>query len=218
MEWAFKGPHTLQERLGGRLDCAAIAAMSPDDAHGGVRGQAGAAPLPRARWRRARTRCATTLVDEYGGDAASASGRTPSRATSCSRGCARCPGFGEEKSKIFLALLGKRLGVAPDGLGAGRRCRSPTRRSARSPTSTRPRRSPRCARGRRPRRRREVQGTEHPSVDPGPGAEVGYAGVQAAPVLAGLPRLLRTLRGPRPRRRGRPPPPPDDGGRPTRDP
>src|SRR5690554_3308637 len=31
MEWAFKGPLTLKERLGGTLDAAAIAAMAPDD-------------------------------------------------------------------------------------------------------------------------------------------------------------------------------------------
>ncbi|HUV10287.1 MAG TPA: Fe-S cluster assembly protein HesB, partial [Acidimicrobiia bacterium] len=30
MEWAFKGPHTLKERLG-RLDAASIAAMAPDE-------------------------------------------------------------------------------------------------------------------------------------------------------------------------------------------
>ena len=31
MEWAFKGPHTLKERLGGELDAGAIAAMVVDD-------------------------------------------------------------------------------------------------------------------------------------------------------------------------------------------
>ena len=30
MEWAFKGPLNLKERLGGELDAAAIAAMGPD--------------------------------------------------------------------------------------------------------------------------------------------------------------------------------------------
>ena len=31
MEWAFKGPMTLRERLGGRLDPAEIAAMDSED-------------------------------------------------------------------------------------------------------------------------------------------------------------------------------------------
>ncbi len=31
MEWAFKGPLTLQERLSGRLDAAEIAAMDTED-------------------------------------------------------------------------------------------------------------------------------------------------------------------------------------------
>ena len=31
MEWAFRGPATLKERLGGSLDAAQIAAMSEDD-------------------------------------------------------------------------------------------------------------------------------------------------------------------------------------------
>ena len=31
MEWAFKGPATLKERLGGQLDATAIAAMDRDD-------------------------------------------------------------------------------------------------------------------------------------------------------------------------------------------
>ena len=30
MEWAFRGPSTLQERLGGSLDAETIAAMGPD--------------------------------------------------------------------------------------------------------------------------------------------------------------------------------------------
>ena len=30
------------------------------------------------------------------------------------------PGYGDEKAKIFLAVLGKRFGLAPAGLGEGR--------------------------------------------------------------------------------------------------
>ena len=31
------------------------------------------------------------------------------------RACGRLPGFGDEKSRIFVALLGKRMGVQPEG-------------------------------------------------------------------------------------------------------
>ena len=60
------------------------------------------------------------------------------------------PGFGEQKAKIFAALLGKQLGVRPDGW---RRPPPPTaRRAARSrwPTSPTPRAWPRSGRPRRP--------------------------------------------------------------------
>ena len=34
------------------------------------------------------------------------------------------PGFGDQKARIFLALLGKQRGVQPDGLAGGRRART----------------------------------------------------------------------------------------------
>jgi uncharacterized HhH-GPD family protein len=54
------------------------------------------------------------LVDEYGGDAAAVwrDARTGAELFDRLRAL---PGFGDEKAKIFLALLAKRLGVRPDG-------------------------------------------------------------------------------------------------------
>ena len=112
MEWAFKGPHTLKERLGG-LDCAAIAAMSPDDLKDVFAAKPALHRFPGSMATRTHALC-TAIVDEYGGDPA----RIWSDATSGDELLARLqalPGFGEEKSKIFLALLGKRLGIAPAG-------------------------------------------------------------------------------------------------------
>ena len=43
------------------------------------------------------------------------SGRAPRRVTSCCQRVKELPGFGEQKAKIFVALLGKQLGVRPDG-------------------------------------------------------------------------------------------------------
>ena len=68
----------------------------------GVDGQAHARPLPLPR--RALRR-----ADRGDLDGARA------RATSCSRACIALPGFGKDKSRIFVGLLGKRLGVRPPG-------------------------------------------------------------------------------------------------------
>jgi uncharacterized HhH-GPD family protein len=113
MEWAFKGPHTLQERLGGRLDCAAIAAMSPDELKGVFAAKPALHRFPGSMATRTHALC-SAIVDDYGGDAA----RIWKDAASGDELLARLkalPGFGDEKAKIFLALLGKRLGVAPEG-------------------------------------------------------------------------------------------------------
>jgi uncharacterized HhH-GPD family protein len=112
MEWAFKGPHTLQERLGS-LDCAAIAAMSPDALRDVFAAKPALHRFPGSMATRTHALC-QALVDDYDGDAA----KVWTGAASGDELLARLralPGFGEEKSKIFLALLGKRLGVAPPG-------------------------------------------------------------------------------------------------------
>ncbi len=113
MEWAFKGPHTLQERLGGHLDCAAIAAMSPDELQAVFSAKPALHRFPGSMAKRTHALC-NAIVDDYGGDPE----RIWTEATSGADALARLkalPGFGDEKAKIFLALLGKRLGVAPDG-------------------------------------------------------------------------------------------------------
>jgi len=112
MEWAFKGPYTLKERLG-RLDAASIAAMPPDELKAAFSTKPALHRFPGSMATRAHALC-QTLVDEYDGDAA----QVWTTATSGDELLARLralPGFGEEKSKIFLALLGKRLGAAPPG-------------------------------------------------------------------------------------------------------
>ena len=112
MEWAFKGPHTLKERLGG-LDAATIAAMPPEELKAAFSTKPALHRFPGSMATRAQALC-QALVDEYDGDAA----RVWTTATSGDELLARLqalPGFGAEKSKIFLALLGKRLGVAPAG-------------------------------------------------------------------------------------------------------
>ncbi len=116
MEWAFKGPHTLQERIG-RLDAGAIAAMDPDDVEAVFREKPALHRYPASMAKRTHALC-QVLVDEYGGDAENIWKGARSGEVTGAELLVRLralPGFGEEKSKIFLALLAKRLGVRPSG-------------------------------------------------------------------------------------------------------
>lgn len=112
MEWAFKGPSTLRSRLG-TLDAKNIAAMSSDEVEAVFRQKPALHRYPAAMGKRTHA-LAVHLVDEYDGDAAAIwrGVRDPKVLFDRLRAL---PGFGVEKAKIFLAILGKRLGVAPAG-------------------------------------------------------------------------------------------------------
>jgi uncharacterized HhH-GPD family protein len=112
MEWAFKGPSTLRDRLGG-LDAAAIAALGPDELEAVFRAKPALHRYPGSMAKRTHALC-QVIVDEYGGDAAAVWRDVPSGAELLARVRA-LPGYGDEKSKIFVALLAKRLGVRPPG-------------------------------------------------------------------------------------------------------
>jgi uncharacterized HhH-GPD family protein len=113
LERAFRAPFDLQERLGGSLDAAALASMDPD-ALAAVFGERPALHrFPRSMAGRVQEVC-SVVVDTYGGDAAAIW-------TSASDGkelldhVMSLPGFGEQKARIFVALLGKQLGIRPPG-------------------------------------------------------------------------------------------------------
>lgn len=113
MEWAFKGPSTLKARLGGRLDATAIAAM-PEDAFVAVCAEKPAIHrFPGSMGKRTHQLCGF-LVDEYGGDAAAIWTGVKTGDELLARVQA-LPGFGAEKSKIFVAMLAKRFGITPRG-------------------------------------------------------------------------------------------------------
>jgi uncharacterized HhH-GPD family protein len=113
MEWAFKGPSTLKERLGGRLDPAQVAAMDPDEVEAVFREKPALHRYPASMGKRTHS-LAQFLVDEYHGDAAAVWTGAESGADLRKR-LRALPGYGDEKSKIFIAILAKRLGTAPDG-------------------------------------------------------------------------------------------------------
>ncbi len=113
MEWAFKGPMTLRERLGGRLDPAEIAAMDSEAFVAICAEKPAIHRFPASMGRRIHEVC-EALVADYDGDAAKLWSDGPD-AVELHRRLRALPGYGEEKTKIFMAILAKRLGVAPAG-------------------------------------------------------------------------------------------------------
>ena len=113
MEWAFAGPLTLRERMGGQLDAARIAATDPDEFAAIFKGPPALHRFPGSMGKRTQALC-QCLVDDYGGDAADVwSGVEDGH--ELVRRVRALPGFGGEKSKIFSAMLAKRFGVRPPG-------------------------------------------------------------------------------------------------------
>jgi uncharacterized HhH-GPD family protein len=112
MEWAFRGPSTLRDRLG-RLDASAIAAMAPEELEAVFKEKPALHRYPGSMAGRTQE-LARFLVDRYGGRAEALWADAPDGGTLLGR-LGELPGFGAQKSKIFLALLGKQLGVTPSG-------------------------------------------------------------------------------------------------------
>ena len=119
LEWAFRGPATLKDRLGGRLDAVEIAAMPEADLEAVFRTRPAMHRYPGAMAKRTHTLCAF-LVEHYAGDAAKV-WKGVRRGDDLLARVRALPGFGEDKSRIFVALLAKRFGVRPEGweLAAG---------------------------------------------------------------------------------------------------
>jgi uncharacterized HhH-GPD family protein len=112
MEWAFTGPATLEQRLG-HLDPAKIAAMDVDEFVEVCRQKPAIHRFPASMGKRIHA-VACALVDDYGGDAANIWADVSSGAELYQR-LRALPGYGDEKSKIFVAILAKTQGVAPEG-------------------------------------------------------------------------------------------------------
>ena len=112
MEWAFRGPATLLERLGS-LDAVAIAEMEPDLLDIECRTKPAVHRFPGSMAKRIQALC-QHIVDNYDGDASLLWGSATSGADLKQR-LVSLPGYGDEKAMIFTAILAKRMGVAPDG-------------------------------------------------------------------------------------------------------
>jgi len=112
MEWAFAGPATLQRRLG-HLDAARIAAMHADDFVAVSCAKPAIHRFPASLGRRIHQLC-KVLTDEYGGRG-DAVWRDVATGAELYGRLRALPGYGDEKARIFVAILAKTQGVAPDG-------------------------------------------------------------------------------------------------------
>jgi len=114
LEKAFSSPLVLQERMGGGpLEAAAIADASEDEILMWFATPPALHRFPASMGKRVQELC-RVLVDEYDGKADRVWTEAADGADLLRRVKA-LPGFGDQKAKIFVALLGKRLGVAPKG-------------------------------------------------------------------------------------------------------
>ncbi|MDQ4130739.1 MAG: Fe-S cluster assembly protein HesB [Actinomycetota bacterium] len=113
MEWAFQGPSRLAERLPGELDAEAIASMQPSELDEIFRQRPAIHRFPGAMAKRVHALC-RHILDRYDGRAERVWTEAESGRELFER-VRTLPGFGEEKARIFVALLAKRLGVRPAG-------------------------------------------------------------------------------------------------------
>jgi uncharacterized HhH-GPD family protein len=113
MEKAFTSPDVLRERLGGVLDANTIAGYDADAFEEIFRRPPALHRFPAAMAKRVQA-LAQLLVDSYDGDAEAVWRDAASGAELVNR-IGALPGFGDQKAKIFSALLGKQFGVRPTG-------------------------------------------------------------------------------------------------------
>ena len=112
MEVAFAGPKKIDERIGG-FDARVIADYNPDEFTALCSKTPAIHRFPGSMSKRVQA-LAQMIVDEYGGDA-TALWSDGAEGQEVLRRLKALPGFGEQKAKIFLALLGKQYGVTPKG-------------------------------------------------------------------------------------------------------
>jgi uncharacterized HhH-GPD family protein len=113
LEWAFASPLELQRRLGTALDPKAVAELDPDALATAFSARPALHRYPGSMAARVQE-LAKLVVERY-------RGRTEEIWTTAHSGdellrrIKELPGFGEQKAKIFVALLGKQLHVRPPG-------------------------------------------------------------------------------------------------------
>ncbi len=110
---AFSGPKVLLERLG-TLDPRRLAAIDDATLEAAAKGPPAIHRFPGAMARRIHA-LATTIVDDYDGDA-SRIWTDATNAHDLERRIGALPGFGDMKVRSLLTVLHKRLGVQLSGM------------------------------------------------------------------------------------------------------
>ena len=114
MERAFGAPRLLADRLGvAELSAADLAAADPEELVRVFQGPPALHRYPGSMAARTQDLC-RLLVERYDGRPENLWGDAADGAALLRR-LGELPGFGAQKSKIFLALLGKQYGVTPPG-------------------------------------------------------------------------------------------------------
>ena len=113
MERAFYGPYLLQQRIGGPLDPTRVASMELADLDPMFKGPPAIHRFPGAFAKRTHE-LARFVVENYDADA-SRIWTTAANGEDLYKRLRELPGFGEAKARIFVGVLGKRLGVRPMG-------------------------------------------------------------------------------------------------------
>jgi uncharacterized HhH-GPD family protein len=113
METAFSGPKKIADRIGG-IDAREIADYEPEKFAALCAERPAIHRFPGSMAKRIQA-LAHEIVDRYDGDAAALwTQGAPDGAEVLAR-LKGLPGFGEQKARIFLALLGKQYGVTAKG-------------------------------------------------------------------------------------------------------
>lgn len=113
METAFAGPKKIADRLG-RLDVHEIAEMKPDEFIAVCAQPPAVHRFPKSMGERIQSLC-TYLVEHYDGDATALWTSGEPDGKEVLKRLKALPGYGDQKARIFLALLGKQVGVEPTG-------------------------------------------------------------------------------------------------------
>ncbi len=113
MEHAFRGPQKLADRMGG-FDIRRIAEVDPEEFE-----ELGATPPAIHRYGRSMARrvqeLARYIVENYDGKVENLWIDGDPDGKEVLKRLKALPGFGDQKARIFLALLGKQRGVQPVG-------------------------------------------------------------------------------------------------------
>lgn len=113
METAFAGPKKLDDRIGG-LEVHRIAEMDPEEFAAVCSQTPAVHRFPGSMATRIQSLCAF-LVENYDGSVEALWTSGDPDGKEVLKRLKALPGYGDQKARIFLALLGKQIGVEPKG-------------------------------------------------------------------------------------------------------